>query len=265
MKKLLLVVSTLFPFSAFVAAQPCTPVDTTTVGGILPLPCATPGVNYNETTTVTIKTSTALGPVTVYVCQVTITNVEQLPPGSWMWELWKGGMQIGLGQPIDLNPQNNPLERACLRFMGNGSVEDTFNIKVSASARIHATNTCSAGSFLMQIDTAFYIPFIVSAACGSASEDVAEIGTHTAFSVEQSQPNPATDQILLNFTTPQGGLVHLKISNLTGAVVEQKLIAAHAGQNQINVNLRHLPAGLYTYSLTYHDKTISRRLMILGK
>ncbi|MCS6982497.1 MAG: T9SS type A sorting domain-containing protein [Flavobacteriales bacterium] len=264
MKKFFLAVSVLFSLNDFVAAQPCTPVDTTTVGGVLPLPCAKPGVNYNETTTVSIKTSTSLSLVTVYVCQVTLTNVEQLPPGSWMWELWKDGTQIGLGQPISLNPQNNTIERACLRFMGNGTVEDTFNVKVSASARVHASSSCNPNTFLLQIDTAFYIPFVVSAACGSVSEEVAEPEISNVFSVEQIQPNPATDQILLNFFTPRSGLVNFKISNLAGAVVEQKLIAAHAGQNQIPVNLRHLPRGLYTYSLTYRDKTITRRLMIWG-
>lgn len=262
MKKLILSASSLLLVGGLMFAQPCLPVDTTTSGGILPLPCAKPGVNYNETTTVTLPTTTSVGPLTVYICQVIINDVQQLPPGSWAWELWKDGNQLGLGQPINLNPATNNFERACLRFAGNGSVEGNFNIKVVASARVHANNSCSPSSFVLQIDTAFYIPFEINAACSVSEEEVAL--NSQSFSVMQNAPNPSVDNTVVPFTLPRAGLVTLKVASLTGAVVEQRTLFGHAGLNNYNLNVRHLPAGIYTYALTYHGKTITRRFVHLG-
>lgn len=263
MKKILsLSLSTVITAGALLA-QPCTPVDTTTSGGILPLPCAKPGVNYNETTTVTLPTNTTVGPLTVFICQVTVNNVDQLPPGSWMWELYKDGNQVGLGQQINLNPQNNQFERACLRFLGNGSVAGSYNIKVSASARVHASNTCTPASFVLQIDTAFYIPFEINPSC-SASEEEMTVNSNS-FSVSQNSPNPTSDFTQISFTLPRHGMVQLRMASVTGAVVEQKNIMGQAGLNQYQLNLRHLPAGIYTYSLSFQGKTITKRFVHLGK
>lgn len=263
MRKLFLSASSVLLAFGVLSAQPCTPVDTTTSGGILPLPCAKPGVNYNETTTVTLPTTTTVGPLTVYICQVIVNDVQQIPPGSWAWELWKDGNQVGLGQPVNLNPVTNNFERACLRFAGNGSVEGNFNIKVVASARVHANNTCSPSSFVLQIDTAFYIPFEVSSGCGSVSDEVHEVNAQT-FSVLQNAPNPSVDNTVVPFTLPRGGAVTLKVASLTGAVAEQRTIIGHAGLNHYNLNMRHYPAGIYTYALTYQGKTITRRFVHLG-
>lgn len=262
MKKLILSASSLLLAGGLLFAQPCSPVDTTTSGGILPLPCAKPGVNYNETTTVTLPTTTSVGPLTVYICQVIINDVQQLPPGSWVWELWKDGNQLGLGQPINLNPATNNFERACLRFAGSGTVEDTFNIKVLASARVHANNSCSPSSFVLQIDTAFYIPFEISASCSVSEEEVAL--NNYSFSVLQNAPNPSVDHTVVPFTLPRAGLVTFKVASLTGSVVELRTLMGHAGLNHYNFNVRHLPAGIYTYALTYQGKTVTRRFVHLG-
>jgi Protein of unknown function (DUF3500)/Secretion system C-terminal sorting domain len=79
----------------------------------------------------------------------------------------------------------------------------------------------------------------------------------------ESAPNPTTHQTTLSFTLPQDMSVTLSLYDMTGRVV--KAISQgkmFKGDNAITVDLNHLPAGLYNYTLeTSNGERATKRLV----
>jgi hypothetical protein len=83
------------------------------------------------------------------------------------------------------------------------------------------------------------------------------------FGLSQNWPNPADQSTSIEFMIPAAGQVRLVLHDLVGQVVA--VLAdqnAAAGKQIVPVNTAVLAPGIYTYSLTYEGKQITKRLIV---
>lgn len=67
-------------------------------------------------------------------------------------------------------------------------------------------------------------------------------------------PVPAKDNVTVQFQTKTSGKLNVKLMSVTGAIVSERWIQAQEGQNQTNLNIEKLPAGMYLLSISNKDE-----------
>jgi hypothetical protein len=65
------------------------------------------------------------------------------------------------------------------------------------------------------------------------------------FSVSAVYPNPAKDEIKLSINADRDGKITYSIIDITGKILQQKAVNLASGNNNLNLNIAALPAGLY--------------------
>ncbi len=70
------------------------------------------------------------------------------------------------------------------------------------------------------------------------------------FTSLQLQPNPLTTQGILSFLATREAVYSVRIADVTGKVVSQKIIEVKVGTNSTSVERNNLPAGVYFLLLT---------------
>ena len=85
------------------------------------------------------------------------------------------------------------------------------------------------------------------------------------FDLEQNNPNPFYDFTNIAFSTPAQGFVELKIVNLIGKEVIRRVIEADAGRNVIHLDREEFSPGVYVYSLSNGNQTLTRRMIVSRK
>ncbi len=97
--------------------------------------------------------------------------------------------------------------------------------------------------------------FIISDKRDKRKED------HTIRGFEIS-PNPAQDNVALNFSLPHNGLVEIQILNLLGQQVDQAAIQGLEGSQSYEMNLNHLNPGTYFIHIRQNDLLGTQKLII---
>jgi hypothetical protein len=80
--------------------------------------------------------------------------------------------------------------------------------------------------------------------------------------VRQNSPNPFRTTSIIEFSSPAGGLVTLKISNMLGKVVSTKMVLATRGMNRLTVNAKELGPGVYFYTVSSDKNSATRRMIV---
>jgi len=84
------------------------------------------------------------------------------------------------------------------------------------------------------------------------------------FVLEQNYPNPFNPTTTINFETTQKGVVTLKVYNILGGLVETLLNEERpAGRHTISFNASNLASGVYFYTLSSKEGTITKRMLLL--
>jgi hypothetical protein len=88
--------------------------------------------------------------------------------------------------------------------------------------------------------------------------------TMQGYSLEQSIPNPATDKATIRFSVPHATKANLQITDLLG----RTLISADAGMvqpglHEYTFNVENLNSGMYYYTLTTPQGTLTRAMQII--
>jgi hypothetical protein len=95
-----------------------------------------------------------------------------------------------------------------------------------------------------------------------ANVGVAEPGLKpqaSCFKLE-AYPNPATNAVNIQFSTPLSGPSSLRVYDTQGRLVHSSL---GLRTSPFRLDLRSMPAGVYYLRLTSGDKTVSRRVAIV--
>lgn len=82
------------------------------------------------------------------------------------------------------------------------------------------------------------------------------------FKVVANIPNPFSNNTEIVFTLPSEGKVNLKVYNLLGKEVYNTTIAGNTGDNRIPVSAEKLTSGIYLYTLTYNNTTITKKMIV---
>jgi hypothetical protein len=81
----------------------------------------------------------------------------------------------------------------------------------------------------------------------------------------QNAPNPFIDRTTIAFDMPQEGQASFSIADVSGRILHQNTANYRAGKNEIQVNASELrvPAGVLYYTLTYADKQVTKKMLLL--
>lgn len=76
-------------------------------------------------------------------------------------------------------------------------------------------------------------------------------------------PNPTSDIATLSYNLKKSGNVNFTLTDITGRVIENRLLANQAaGQQQFDVDTRGLSDGLYLYNLIVDGKAVTGRIAV---
>ena len=252
MKKILL---TLTLALAFVGAQAqCTPDPQYTNAGIYPdtiigLPAALVGQAYNEVITIIAPldtTTTVLGqtiPVTIQTIE--LTSVTGLP----------------------LNFAYDCLAPNCV-FAGGSTtcavLYSTINPTVADvglyQILMYTTTAADAGVFGIQLQDdiidQYYIDII-----DNTTSTMNQFDNFT-FELKDIYPNPVNDQSKIQFITGEPKDVVFSVFNYLGEKMDEQIITAKRGINDILINANNYPNGMYLYSINNGEKIISKRMLV---
>lgn len=92
---------------------------------------------------------------------------------------------------------------------------------------------------------------------------VDEINNANYFVLHQNIPNPFSGSTAISFTSVSKGSYDLKVYNILGAVVYNKIISAVAGENKVILDAIRLPEGVYSYSLSNGRHSVTKRMIVV--
>ena len=100
---------------------------------------------------------------------------------------------------------------------------------------------------------------VVTAAAGIETLDL------TKFDVDQNSPNPFSENAEIRFSSVANSKVDFKVYNMLGAVIFDSNYNASKGINTIKIEANSFAPGVYIYSITNGDRTITKRMIVSNK
>ena len=82
------------------------------------------------------------------------------------------------------------------------------------------------------------------------------------FSVDQNEPNPAHGKTYVDYIIPQNAKVKFELRNALGQIIISQEEDKQSGNNRIEINANKLTNGIYYYTIQYHNKRITRRMLV---
>ncbi|PID57679.1 MAG: hypothetical protein CR986_08845 [Ignavibacteriae bacterium] len=86
----------------------------------------------------------------------------------------------------------------------------------------------------------------------------------TVFRLNQNYPNPFNPNTIINYELPENGEVLLEVYNSLGekitTLVNRK---ENKGVHKVNFSAYNLPSGLYFYRISYNNKIITKKMVLL--
>lgn len=76
------------------------------------------------------------------------------------------------------------------------------------------------------------------------------------------QPNPLQDRGMLQIQSPEAGNFSLRLFDAMGRPVWQDRVNLQQGENQVELDVAALPAGIYVYQLASGQRTASGRFLV---
>ena len=80
-------------------------------------------------------------------------------------------------------------------------------------------------------------------------------------SIISVSPVPSKDHVNIELQTQEAGNMHLNLFSITGTLVSEKRIQVEEGQNQANLNIEHLPKGIYMLQLSSDTEQWTTRII----
>jgi len=83
------------------------------------------------------------------------------------------------------------------------------------------------------------------------------------FDLAQNFPNPFSESTQITFTSPKADRMNLMVMNAMGELISRQDIQVNAGSNSIKLSAGNLAAGIYLYTLSNGECTVTRRMVIM--
>lgn len=267
-KFLLFLVAIVFAFAGQVGAQ-CTPDSSVIASGtpFEPLPLSslaggTIGSSYSDQITVyqpdTLEFNAAdlgiplpLPPFSLPVNSVTYT-LSGLPAGltascspssSCVWNVNDIGC-IGI--------TGTPTEGGTFDFTASA----LYNVEIDAATSALTGGLIPAGPFTLPAGIPYSWSMDIPT---SVDEDL----DPNAFQLSQNVPNPTEGMTKVFFTVPSPANVEFEVYSIIGAKVFSSTFSAKTGLNDLEFDASNLDAGIYFYSVTKEDVTLTKRMLVV--
>jgi len=242
MKKLILLI-TFITISAFqiVSAQ-CTPTvfsgpsftspDTSDV--IAP---AVETQLYNQIINVRIPEDTVLNGAVIAIDSAGILSVTGMPASlNWL-----------------TNSENNYWPGnsfGCVLIQGTPVIGDSGTYKVTVTIAVHALGIA--------------MPFTLDYNVEILSQNFVgvEISKKNEFQVFQNQPNPFSNNTIINYYLPISSNIEFNVYDIVGNKVIHKEENASKGKNSISISKNNLSSGIYIYEIVNGKDAIRKRMVI---
>jgi len=245
---------TLVAFATVSFAQVCTPdiscIPASTPYGICPdsttgLAIGTVGVPYSQLVSIKVPSdpSSFGAPPGTGLTSIEIIGVDSLAPG-----LSHTCAPASCNFPASSN--------GCVLVTGTPTV--AWNKQLIIHGLGHLTLPIVGTPFTQGIDNMQYRSVVVDPS-GVESLDL------TKFDVDQNSPNPFDENTEIRFSSVNNVSVEFKVYNMLGAVVYENSFGANKGVNRIKIGANSFAPGVYIYSITNGDKTITKRMIVARK
>jgi hypothetical protein len=247
MKKILLsIIITLFSFS-LVFSQACIPEWTQPGSGIYPdtiinLPPGTPGVPYDFTVQfkVPLVDSSIGQPINIdHILLTGVTGLTSIPASDPFHFTCN---------PIDCSFKADSL--GCVRIQGTPTTEGFYPLTITAKVFINII-------LFQPVEFSGYHIEV------SSTQGIQGI-SHDKFDVSQNLPNPVNSKTQININLPKPSEIKLKIANVIGNTISNTTINGRQGINTIWIDASEYSPGIYFYSVSDEENSITKR-MIVGK
>ncbi|CAN5469161.1 hypothetical protein BH10BAC1_BH10BAC1_13080 [soil metagenome] len=253
-KKLLFSFLMVASFGLTKSIAQCTPdiscIPGTTAYGICPdsttgMAIGTVGVPYTEIMSVKVPSdpSSFGAPPGTGLVSIEIGGVDSLAPG-----LSYTCVPASCNFPAGSN--------GCVLITGTPTA--VWNKQVIVKGIGHLTLPIISTPFTQGIDNKQYRSVVVAAA-GVETLDL------TKFDVDQNSPNPFSETSEIRFSSVNNGNVQFKVYNMLGAVIFDSNYKISKGINVIKIEGNSFAPGVYIYSLTNGDRTITKRMVVAAK
>ena len=246
MKKLL---SVLFLLSFIVAlqAQPCTPDNSYTAAGIYPdtvtnLPQGAVNQYYLGVITAVVPVDTTLYGLTATIDSIGVTNIAGLPTGfTWAANTTTAFFHGG--------------DSGCVAIMGTptAGMEGThpLTIYVESHGKL-------SGMPLTLPDTVHGFKIVILDSTHVGLVDSRQY----PFAIKEAYPNPASNNVVINVANPDAANINISVYDMLGQMVISRNENINAGENLIQLNVAEIPEGIYFYTVTKGQQSITQKLII---
>ncbi len=221
----------------------CTPdpscVDSLNPGEICPedLPDGEVGVPYSQVVTIIPPYESDLGSGTVTIHHITITGVDNMPPGLTYQ-----------ANATDMFPYNS----YCVLISGTPTTAGTYNLGVRVIPYISILGNPVATPEQTD-DTSLVIVINESATIKDFN--------NKEFSLLGNIPNPFYSTSRIGFHNNTSETVELKVFNILGEKVYSEKTRSHTGDNYFRFNGEKLTKGVYIFSVTNGKKAYTKQLI----
>jgi hypothetical protein len=83
-----------------------------------------------------------------------------------------------------------------------------------------------------------------------------------SFTMEQSIPNPAKDNTVINYNIPQDGEIVFHVYSISGQLLYAQKETVFSGNNRIELNLSNYASGIYFYTMEYKGQKLTKRMNV---
>ncbi len=253
MKKIFLVLILLCGSSVYMQAQQaCIPNPAFTQPGIYPdsatnFAPAYANSAYSQLVTIVVPQDTQAlpWPIPPVVWDSTVmVSMTGLPPG-FTYACWN----VGPGNQSRCSWRGNTT--GCAIITGNPTIADTGTYPLTINTNNYVGGSSSPINYVIT-----YYKIIVNAPSSVVDN------SSTAFEVLQNAPNPFQDKSEITFISGTAGNVDIKVYNMVGTVVRTIKVKATSGVNKVIIDSKGFSSGIYLYSISNGDKTITKRMVI---
>lgn len=244
-----------------------------------PIPAAIAGSNYDHQNTVVIPEYVD-DPLTpgdsLPLCGIKIYSVEfdtatsynsTIPAGlNFTWEVWQGSTQITTAnmatQPVNITAGSGVV-RICLRLQSTNVPNpvnapcDSVSFKVQIQGRLDLGLGCLDVPSQQAPPAEFFIKWPIC-----ATQGLVEFSASGQFELLQNFPNPADANTSISFNTPKAGNAQIEVRDMMGRIVLSESINADFGINNFNLETTGLSDGIYLYSVSMDQQTLSGKMLI---
>ena len=238
-------------------------------------PHAMAGMDFEADVTIRVPMDTAIvydlgtgnGPELfegVQISSMSIYDIDGLPMG-FSWECvggvsgspglgdcaWSGG-DVGCIRIKSDGPVDGMLA-------GNGVQAYPINVILDVSATYLVFGVIE---YPVDVQVADLLDYFVLVVDSGSNVSTGEIVDARNFQVISTYPNPASDHFKIQFGNDNLSDVNINIYDILGNLVMSETHKSKMGYNEVIFNSAQLNSGIYTFTLSNNEKTITERIII---